>query len=134
MRLLIDTNVLIDLLCEREGYEQAGHILALSDNPQCALYTSVLSIANLAYILRKALYQSLNKLSNRLNISPMTQESFERALSLEASDFEDALQYYSALQADCEVIITRNKKDFKFSEIAVCSPDEFLAQFLPFSK
>jgi len=134
MRIFIDTNVLIDLLCEREGYEQAGHILALSDNPQCVLYTSVLSIANLAYILRKALYQSLNKLSNRLNISPMTQESFERALSLEASDFEDALQYYSALQADCEVIITRNKKDFKFSEIAVCSPDEFLAQFLPFSK
>ncbi len=139
MRIFIDTNVLIDLLCEREGYEQAGHILALSDNPQCALYTSVLSIANLAYILRKALkgkalYQSLNKLSNRLNISPMTQESFERALLLEASDFEDALQYYSALQADCEVIVTRNKKDFKFSEIAVCSPDEFLTQFLPFSK
>lgn len=139
MRIFIDTNVLIDLLCEREGYEQAGHILALSDNPQCVLYTSVLSIANLAYILRKALkgkalYQSLNKLSNRLNISPMTQESFERALSLEASDFEDALQYYSALQADCEVIVTRNKKDFKFSEIAVCSPDEFLVQFLPFSK
>ena len=134
MRIFIDTNVLIDLLCEREGYEQAGHILALSDNPQCVLYTSVLSIANLAYILRKALYQSLNKLSNRLNISPMTQESFERALLLEASDFEDALQYYSALQADCEVIVTRNKKDFKFSEITVSSPDEFLVQFLPFSK
>lgn len=139
MRIFIDTNVLIDLLCEREGYEQAGHILALSDNPQYALYTSVLSIANLAYILRKALkgkalYQSLNKLSNRLNISPMTQESFERALLLEASGFEDALQYYSALQADCEVIVTRNKKDFKFSEITVSSPDEFLVQFLPFSK
>ena len=139
MRIFIDTNVLIDLLCEREGYEQAGHILALSDNPQCVLYTSVLSIANLAYILRKALkgkalYHSLNKLSHRLNISPMTQESFERALLLEASDFEDALQYYSALQADCEVIVTRNKKDFKFSEITVSSPDEFLVQFLPFSK
>ena len=139
MKIFIDTNVLIDLLYKREGYEQAGKILALSQNSQYVLYTSVLSIANLAYILRKvlkgqALYQALNKLSKRLNISPMTQESFEKALSLEASDFEDALQYYSALQAECEMIITRNKKDFQFSEIAVYSPDEFLAQSLPFSK
>lgn len=133
MKIFVDTNVLIDLLCQREGYEQAGKILALSQNPQYALYTSVLSMANLAYILRKilkgqALYQTLGKLSKRLNISPMTQESFEKALSLKASDFEDALQYYSALQAECEMIVTRNKKDFKFSEIAVYSPDEFLAQ------
>ncbi|MDM8154758.1 PIN domain-containing protein [Bacteroides gallinaceum] len=99
----------------------------------------MLSIANLAYLLRKvlkgqALYQALNKLSKRLNISPMTQDSFEKALSLEASDFEDALQYYSALQTECEMIITRNKNDFQFSEIAVYSPDEFLAQSFPFSK
>ena len=71
---------------------------------------------------------------SKFGISPMTQESFEKALSLEASDFEDALQYYSALQTECEMIITRNKNDFQFSEIAVYSPDEFLAQSFPFSK
>ena len=75
---------------------------------------------------------------SKFGISPMTQESFEKsfekALSLEASDFEDALQYYSALQTECEMIITRNKNDFQFSEIAVYSPDEFLAQSFPLSK
>ena len=55
MKIFIDTNVLIDLLYKREGYEQAGKILALSQNSQYVLYTSVLSIANLAYILRKVL-------------------------------------------------------------------------------
>lgn len=133
MKIFVDTNVLIDLICQREGYEQAGKILALGEFSQYTLYTSVLSIANIAYILRKVLkgdvlYQTMGKLSERIRISSMTQDDFDRAVALKASDFEDALQYYSALQADCEAIITRNKEDFLFSEISVYTPTEFLSK------
>ena len=55
MKIFVDTNVLIDLICQREGYDQAGKILALGEFSQYTLYTSVLSIANIAYILRKVL-------------------------------------------------------------------------------
>ena len=134
MNVFIDTNVLIDLICQREGYKQAGKILALGNNAQITLYTSVLSIANIAYILRKVLkgeplYQTLEKLSEQLNISPMTQESYDQAVTLRAADFEDALQYYSALLVGCEVIVTRNKKDFTFGKIAIFTPEEFLSQY-----
>ncbi|HFB61523.1 MAG TPA: PIN domain nuclease, partial [Bacteroidetes bacterium] len=47
-------------------------------------------------------------------------------LNSDFSDFEDALQYFSALRAECDIIITRNAKDFKKSRIAVMTPDEFL--------
>lgn len=139
MKVFIDTNVLIDLICQREGYKQAGKILALGNNTQFTLYTSVLSIANIAYILRKVLkgeplYQTLEKLSEQLNISPMTQESYDQAVTLRAADFEDALQYYSALLVECEVIVTRNKKDFTFSKIAIFTPEEFLSQYQTNSK
>ena len=133
MKIFIDTNVLIDLICQREGYDLAGKILALGESSRYLLYTSVLSIANVAYILRKVLkggvlYQTMGKLSERMHISSMTQDDFDRAVALKASDFEDALQYYSALQAGCEAIITRNKKDFLFSEISVYTPTEFLSK------
>ena len=67
MKIFVDTNVLIDLICQREGYDQAGKILALGEFSQYTLYTSVLSIANIAYILRKVLkgdvlYQTMGKL------------------------------------------------------------------------
>lgn len=134
MRIFLDTNVLIDIICQREGYEQAGKVLAFSDKPKNIVYTSVLSMANVAYILRKILkgdllYQTLEMLSKRLKISSMTQDSFDKAIALKASDFEDALQYYSALQEECEVIVTRNKKDFPFSKMMVCTPDEFLENY-----
>ncbi len=134
MRIFLDTNVLIDIICQRDGYERAGEVLAFSDEPGCIVYTSVLSVANIAYILRKVLkgdllYKTLEILSKRLKISSMTQDSFDKAVALKASDFEDALQYYSALQEKCELIVTRNKKDFLFSKIMVCTPDEFLENY-----
>lgn len=135
MNIFLDTNILIDIICEREGYENGSRILALSEHPQYQLYTSVLTMANMVYILRKILkgdllYQTLNTLSQRLQISPMTEDTFCKAMSLKATDFEDSLQYFSALSVQCTAIITRNKKDFYFSNIPVYSPEEFLQNSL----
>ena len=131
-RIFIDTNVIIDVLMQREGYLSSAKVLALSKEKENSLFVSVLTMANLAYILRKTLrgndfYNEMKKLSSLLNVADTTYDHFISALDLQAKDFEDALQYYCALSNQCEVIVTRNKKDFNFSSINVLTPEELLS-------
>lgn len=88
-------------------------------------------MANLAYILRKSLkgdsfYAEMRKLSCLVNVADTTNNHFLSALDLQAKDFEDALQYYCAISNECDIIVTRNKKDFAFSSISVLTPEELL--------
>lgn len=129
-KIFVDTNIIIDLLIKRDGYIASAKILALAKDNDVTLYSSVLTMANIAYILRKSfvgdgLYQQMMKLSNILCVSDLTKKQFEQAISLKARDFEDALQYYCAIDNSCDVIITRNKKDFTFSTITVLTPEEY---------
>lgn len=129
-KIFIDTNIIIDLLIKRDGYIASAKILALAKDNDVTLYSSVLTMANIAYILRKSfvgdgLYQQMMKLSKILCVSDLTKKQFEQAISLKARDFEDALQYYCAMDNSCDVIITRNKKDFTFSTITVLTPEEY---------
>lgn len=129
-KIFVDTNIIIDLLIKRDGYIASAKILALAKDNDVTLYSSVLTMANIAYILRKSfvgdgLYQQMMKLSNILCVSDLTKKQFEQAISLKARDFEDALQYYCAMDNSCDVIITRNKKDFTFSTITVLTPEEY---------
>ena len=131
-RIFIDTNVIIDVLMQRDGYLSSARVLALSKEKEISLFVSVLTMANLAYILRKTLrgndfYNEMKKLSALLNVVDITHGHFMSALDLQAKDFEDALQYYCAISNQCEVIVTRNKKDFNFSSINVLTPEELLA-------
>ena len=86
-------------------------------------------MANIAYILRKSLkgesfYREIGKIANLLNVADLMNEHFLSALELQAKDFEDALQYFCAMSNQCDVIVTRNKKDFQFSSIDVLTPEE----------
>lgn len=130
-RIFLDTNVLIDVILKRDDYVSAANVLALSENPRYTLYVSVLTMANIVYILRKEwkgdpLYDMLLRLSSLLNICSITDSDYDQAVALRAKDFEDALQYYSALSAQCDVIVTRNVKDFYFSDLTVSTPAQFL--------
>lgn len=130
-RIFIDTNVIIDVLMRREGYLSSARVLALSKEKDIFLFVSVLTMANIAYILRKTLrgndfYNEMKKLSCLLNVVDTTNGHFLSALELQAKDFEDALQYYCAVSNQCEIIVTRNKKDFNFSSINVLTPEECL--------
>ena len=85
----------------------------------------------IAYILRKkfkgiALYNALNKLKTFFSVVSLTADNVESALMLQATDFEDALQYFSAANIQADVIVTRNEKDFYFSQISITSPKSFL--------
>lgn len=129
-KYFVDTNVLIDFLTFRESYKQAAEILNDAKKGKYKVCTSALSMANLVYILRKVLkgevlYDTLNKLSF-IEITPIGREEYLRAVSLKSNDFEDALQYFSALSYGCNALITRNIKDFPFANIPTVSPVDFV--------
>ena len=134
-RLLIDTNIVIDLLSKREKfYDEAADLFSRADKKELELTISTLTFANTNYILTKlksakeareilrkfkVLVELLN-LDDKITVLALSDGNFP--------DFEDGLQYYSAIENQIDVIITRNKKDFKNSKIPVLTAKEFLAR------
>ena len=134
-RLLIDTNIVIDVLSKRDGfYEDAAVLFSLGDRNQLQLTISSLTLANTNYILTrltsaKEAREILRKFKVLVEVLSLDDKITELALSDERFiDFEDGLQYYSALENQIDVIITRNKKDFKNSKLPVLTPKEYLAK------
>jgi len=136
MKVFVDTNVVLDFLLKREDFfEDARMIMALGYNKRCDLYMSSLSFSNIAYIARKqlkgdALYECFSEIRELLSVSPVTQVELDQAILLRASDFEDALQYCSAKTVGADCIVTRNTKDFQFSEIVILTPSEFVKKMM----
>jgi predicted nucleic acid-binding protein len=133
-KLLIDTNIVIDLLSKRkEFYQDAAQLFSRADQNQLKLTISSLTFANTNYILSKLksskdAREILRKFKVLVDLLPLNDKIIELALSDENfTDFEDGLQYYSALENDVDIIITRNKKDFKSSRLPVLTSREFLA-------
>jgi predicted nucleic acid-binding protein len=131
--LFLDTNIVIDYLINREPFSKSALLLfSLAENGEISLNISAISYTTVYYVLRKnnshqTIIQNLILLSSLCNILPVNQTVLEQAMKSDFIDFEDAVQYYSALlNNNCSVIITRNAKDFKSSEIKVMTPDEFL--------
>ncbi len=133
-RILVDTNIVIDLLSRRKDfYGDAATLFSLADKQELNLTISSLTFANTNYILTKLksareARQILRKFKVLVEILNLDDKITELALSDESfTDLEDGLQYYSAMENQIDVIITRNKKDFKNSKIPVQSAKEFLA-------
>ena len=133
-RVLIDTNIVIDLLSKRSPfYEEAAKLFSLADKGKVTLIISSLTFANTNYILSKLKSAEkargiLRKFKVLVEIADLDDKIIELALSDDRFfDFEDGLQYYSAIENGAEVIITRNKKEFKYSQIPVLSAREYMA-------
>ena len=131
-RLFLDTNVVLDLLGERESYyEAAAKIATLADTGHIDLVVSALTHATIYYLLARVednalVKEKIRKFKVIAETADLTDKIIDKGLSSKFSDFEDALQYYCALKLDCNILITRNAKDFKASEIPVLSPNEYL--------
>jgi predicted nucleic acid-binding protein len=131
-RLFLDTNVVIDLLGEREPfYHHAAQIATLADKGKIQLVVSALTYSTAYYVLSKfekqeAVMEKLRKFKVIAETSDLTEKMIDKALTSGYSDFEDALQYFCAIQANCNIILTRNEKDFKIAKIPVLSPFEYL--------
>ena len=134
-RLLIDTNIVIDLLSKREiFYDDAAELFSRADKKELELTISSLTFANTNYILTKLksakdAREILRKFKVLVELLSLDDKITELALSDDNfPDFEDGLQYYSAIENQIDIIITRNKKDFKNSKIPVLTAKEFLAR------
>jgi len=130
--LLIDTNIIVDLLAKRKNfYPEAQELFTLADEQRVKLYISSLTFANTHYLLSKELNSNetrkvLIKFKLLVSILPLDDRILELALSSDFNDFEDAIQYYTAIENKLDMIITRNKKDFKASELPVFTANEYL--------
>ena len=131
-RVLVDTNIVLDLLSKREEfYKEAQELITLSDQGKVKLLISSLTIANAHYILSRH-YKSddarkiLLKFKVLVEVLPLNDRVLELALISDFKDFEDAIQFYSALESDADLIITRNKKDFRTATLPVLTAKEYI--------
>jgi predicted nucleic acid-binding protein len=132
-RIFVDTNIVIDLLAKRATfYTEAAKLFSLSDRNEIQLFISSLTFANTNYVLSKHFSpkearEILRKFKVLVNVLSLDDKIIDLALSDEMfADFEDGLQYYTALESNIDVILTRNKKDFKYSRIPVLTAKEYL--------
>ena len=135
-RIFLDTNVVLDYLMERgDFYKDSEYIFQAAYNNEVELCLSSLSFSNIAYITRKKfskdeLYELLAELRKMVTCTKVDDRVVDAAITSKAKDFEDALQYFSAIQAGVDCIVTRNIKDFEFSTIKVLTPNEFLVKYI----
>ena len=130
-KIFVDTNIVLDLLEKREGFfEEAQELFTLADQKKVELFVSALTIANVHYLLFKNLRmearKAISKFKVLVEVLPIDDKILELSLASDFSDFEDAIQYYSAIENGMDVIITRNKKDFKNINLPVLTATEFL--------
>jgi predicted nucleic acid-binding protein len=129
-RIWLDTNVVLDVIFERDGFvEEASELFLLHEAAEVEIIISTLSLANIAYVVKKRskdLFLVIAGLLKWITVVNLERAHFEKNVNSAFRDFEDGLQYFSAADvARIEAIITRNTKDFK-SLIPVFT----LAQFL----
>ena len=135
MKVFLDTNILIDFLAARQTFaEDAVALFQLADDGEIELMVSDLTIINTIYVLRRMhynlseIYDAMDDIRPLLTIVSMGAYVVDRCLQHRSDDFEDEMQYLSAVEANADYIITRNKKDFDFGDSAVMTPQEFFKE------
>ena len=133
MRVLIDTNVILDVLLKRSPfYEAAIEVLKLSVREDIQEFVSASAITDIYYIAYKNMQDKavvrelLKKLLLIVSVAGVSEEEIQKALELGWKDFEDSVQYSVALLNEMNGLITRNVKDYSSSEIQVWEPNQFL--------
>lgn len=133
MKIFLDANILVSVLNkEYPVFTYSSRIMSLTDYTHITLYTSPVCLAIAFYFVEKKSGRKKGKykielLTTHISIAGIDIDSVKKGLQNSAvEDFEDGLEYYSALKAGCDFIITENPGDFYFSEIPVLRAEEFL--------
>jgi len=136
MKVLLDTNVILDVLLNRYPFYQDSFVIfQLADQGRISGYLSASSITDIFYLLRKLRHNSTNvypimdDLTAIFSVVPVSDITISSALALRWNDFEDAVQFIVAKENHVECIITRNEADYKDSDIQCMSPMNFIAYF-----
>ncbi|MBW2077385.1 MAG: PIN domain-containing protein [Deltaproteobacteria bacterium] len=134
MRVIIDTNVVLDVLLERDPFAKAAvDIFCLVEESRIDAFLCATTITTIDYLLTQSLPASkardaLRKLISLFEIATVNRPVIERALGSKIHDFEDAVLDEAGQMAGVDSVITRNIKDFTGSTLRVFEPNEFLAQ------
>ena len=132
MKALIDTNILLDVLIKREPYfADSARVWALSREKIIKGCLSAISINNLYYIIRKLNDPKIagafvDQVLEDFELIALTKNILKQARTVAKRDFEDLIQYFSAIHEGCEVLVTRNKKDFPAIGIKIMTQRELL--------
>jgi len=136
MNVFLDTDVIIDYITDRKPFsDNAEKVFALIENKKIKGHTSSLCFSNLYYLLRQQMTGAkvlglLKDLASLLNILKVDEEGILKALNSNFKDFEDAIQYFTASDyKNIDLIVTRNTKDYKHSELPVMTPDTLLKTY-----
>lgn len=121
MKVFLDTNIILDLLLERDGYEDSAIIFQMQDEGKLKICLSLLTMVNVAYIYKKTVgnkmtVANLKYLSALVEVLPMDGEQLQKAIMMEGKDFEDILQCVCAAEGGCDYLITRNAKHFHINK------------------
>ena len=132
MRILFDTNVILDVLLDREPFSStAAELFALVEAGEITGYICATTITTIHHLARKVIgnrtaVEEINKLMTLFEIAPVNRAVLDAAISSDFRDFEDAVVYEAALYKEAQGIVTRDFNDFKSSNIYVFSPEELL--------
>jgi predicted nucleic acid-binding protein len=132
MKVLVDTNVVLDVLLDRHPFANAASgIFALIEQSKLQGILCATTITTIDYLLtqnlpRPAARQTIRKLLELFEIAPVTRAVLEEALQSKMSDFEDAVLDQAGRLSGAELIVTRNQKDFRHASLKVSGPDELL--------
>ena len=132
MRLFLDTNKVVDLLEGREPFcYDAAQRFTLAHEKKVELLVSPMTFSTASFLLRKhgseGVRNLLSNLRQLVRVTISDEQTVDDSIASQFKDFEDAMQYYTALNAKAEIIITRNGKDFTASKLPVMTATEYLA-------
>lgn len=136
MRILLDINIILDIALKRDPFREAAKkVLAASNFDRFHLFMSATMATDIYYILRKAVGKSatlvfMRELLNSVDICHVDKKSIFQALGSNFPDFEDAVQYFAALDSGIEMILTRNVGDYLGSSVPVVDPQDFVRDYL----
>lgn len=136
MKIMCDTNVIIDVLLEREPFvEDSYQVLSLCEEHKIDGYVSASSVTDIYYLVRKythsteLAYKAIGKMLEIVKVCSVTNDDALTAFQRKAKDFEDCLLAVCAKSIRCDYIVTRNKKNFEDFGIPLHTPAELLQQF-----
>jgi predicted nucleic acid-binding protein len=137
MKILLDSNIVIDAILKREPFSNSAEkIIGLSQGG-IGLFISASAVTDIYYIVRKSTDNKktaitlIKDLLENIDIAAVTGNEIRQAISLDWGDFEDAVQYAAGETIAVDYIVTRNKSDFASAALPVVNPDEFLALLIP---
>lgn len=137
MKIMCDTNIIIDVLLEREPFvEDSYKVLGLCEKHKIEGFVSASSVTDIYYLVRKythstdLAYKAVGKLLEIVKVCSVTNDDILTAFQKRAKDFEDCLVATCAKSIHCNYIATRNKRDFEGFGIPVLTPAEILLKII----